>query len=81
MEREVTTEKQTEKTPPEKRFLFHAVIKAQISATGEPDLVHLTAEKWSELTSKIDGFHEPKIIVLVKGRELKFKETRQLRLI
>jgi hypothetical protein len=64
--------------------LLHAVIIPK-DAPGEGSTntrtVKITVEKRRELFTEIAKYPECEIVTIIKGRELAFKETRQLSLI
>lgn len=74
----------TTKVKPKPRFLLHAVIvpkDAPGSGSTETNTVKITAEKRRELFAEIAKYPDCKVVTIIKGRELQFKETRQLSLI
>lgn len=88
METQTETKAQTTKpvTPatkvkPKPRFLLHAVIEVSVPESTVRETKKITAEKRRELFSEIAKYPECKIVTIIKGRELAFKETRQLSLV
>lgn len=82
MERRVETvpAQETKDRKADKLFKFHAFLSVHKESADElPVVVHVEADRKSDLFERINDFPKAEIISIIKGRELKFQESKQIR--